>query len=1013
MAPKRRREEPIEEDASSPDPLANSAQQDEPLFRTPSLTSPRKALKLNTPSLRPRSPQKTVLLDPISQGDESPWRIRVTVQAEPKDDDNAFPAIKTRQSPIRSPAKRVKTISVPLKDPDSDLQPSRKGRGRPRRSGNATAVRPPTPARTSFGHDYDEEDDRTFHPSRGLQEFGDPMASPKRRRGRARARSTTPSATQIKNEEADQTEEQLVQDTNASRTRGRRSRSISKEPLSQDIANITTRKPRSKITPVPELEPTNEDPIPQRRTPGTEKWSKFSALPPRAPTHVQSREPAKLTEEIESESDEEEEPVQTSDEEDEEEEEAQPNVANRNEDEILQEDDFMTLGSFDEDSNNEENGEGNDVVIGDETMMKSMDMTIVSPRSLYSKLDTDSSRLEASKNANPTSPRSSLGSSPHVKFSSPLVAPTPDNVRRNSRAPSASRDLAPPQRSNLKVTQSSSPSTHINPFKPLPTPDSDDKMSDDEKPSAATGLESIEERQSRWQRERQEVANQARAAQPVTVEEGDEEEESEEEEEEDLWVEAANKSSSSLQQESSYISNRPSIAEFRETKRQTNHQTPITAMDQDLVVDQQPSPEKEKGSSEMSLLFNAFAANRSGQDKAEEQEEQSPDASKEDLSAFLRRKVSNMMDAVDFSFTTPGRKKAQKSNPAIEQKPPTATTTIPVNFGSSVLEDAPAPTIPTYSPKQSSPLKRRISVDGSDSEPSDESSDLSDVRQLQEENRPVKRQALESQRPVYINKAPRKSLLQLAKERQARAATGLSSPKPSQPPSRPAERKPPVSPITIPPNITAAPSNQDPVSSGVFSRIWSYVSNTQPPSPTATPSSPIYARPSHPLLRNFRLLPATHPWTENHFVALLALYKHWQTHTSLYSPSHPQNAALLTPPWRTLIDIEFSNWGYSVQLTPTLIVLAALFSQLLVLPDADAYEALYGERLEMGDVARRTEDDGEITEWHVVLRLFCVSVGDVVRAEEREGRSVDRRPQLKWRYEGQWVWRRGWFGGLL
>src|ERR1700753_3574267 len=140
MPPRRQRDAP-EATISSQDPLAISGQNKEPIFRTPSRrgsTSPLKAqLQFDHAAIRATSPQKTVLLDPIPQaGMTSPWRIRVTVQAEPKegeeDGEEDSPLIKTRasptrSSPTRSAAKRVKTMTVPLKDPDEETKTPRRG----------------------------------------------------------------------------------------------------------------------------------------------------------------------------------------------------------------------------------------------------------------------------------------------------------------------------------------------------------------------------------------------------------------------------------------------------------------------------------------------------------------------------------------------------------------------------------------------------------------------------------------------------------------------------------------------------------------------------------------------------------------------------------------------------------------------------------------------------------------------------------------------------------------------
>jgi hypothetical protein len=538
---------------------------------------------------------------------------------------------------------------------------------------------------------------------------------------------------------------------------------------------------------------------------------------------------------------------------------------------------------------------------------------------------------------------------------------------------------------------------------PLPTPDSDVEMSDDDM------FKPRKNAPTRWEQERADVIRQAQEAQPEDVVEIDEHPESEDSDSEpehqpaplpvsessgidvDLWDEAANESGSA---ENSYISTRPSIAAFRAQR---------TAMAEPQLLPSVLKPDSVKenpsGGSDMSLLFSKFAASRS--QPVEDSIVDSPDASKEDLSSFLRRKVAKVMDAVDFSFTTPGK----KAVPAPATDVTTAIAIVPVNFGESVssasiaseAEDQfePEPLARSrsqYSPKRGSPLKNHIDFE---SESDDE--DTEEPPQESSPPPPTKRPS-----PSRSN-SRRKSLLKITQERKARLSF-LQSP----PPLKHTTRKPNTANH---PDITAEPA-PEPDSSGVVGKVFSYFFH-QPSYQTPMSSSFPPARPTHPLLKNMRLLPCVHPWSDNHFQTLLSLYKHWQTHANLYAPHLPENAALLTPQWQRYIDVEFSNWGFDLLLTPSLIVLAALFGQLLQLADATEYRALYGEDLEMGWLASRTLTDGAITEWHIVLRLFTVAVGDVVRTEEKDGKAVDRTPALKWRFRGQWLWKRGWYWGLL
>jgi hypothetical protein len=125
------------------------------------------------------------------------------------------------------------------------------------------------------------------------------------------------------------------------------------------------------------------------------------------------------------------------------------------------------------------------------------------------------------------------------------------------------------------------------------------------------------------------------------------------------------------------------------------------------------------------------------------------------------------------------------------------------------------------------------------------------------------------------------------------------------------------------------------------------------------------------------------------------------------------NAGILTPEWAQYVDMEFFNWGYDLKLNGSLVMIAALFSRLLQLEDDLQYQIRYGEPMRMGVVANRTFDSGPITNWHIILRLCTVILGDVIRGEEARGVVIDRTPALKWRFKGQLLWRRGWFAGIL
>tara|TARA_R110002003_G_scaffold70_12_gene6431 strand:- start:54699 stop:58373 length:3675 start_codon:yes stop_codon:yes gene_type:complete len=124
-------------------------------------------------------------------GSASPWRIKVTVQAEPGSDDE------NEGSPSVKRVTRTQTTTIPLKDPDALSSPVKRGRGRPRKSDIGAASKPKRlgtpikrPARS-----------RSRDASVGAAESSaadvDTDAPPKRKRGRPR--KTTKPAVDVQN----------------------------------------------------------------------------------------------------------------------------------------------------------------------------------------------------------------------------------------------------------------------------------------------------------------------------------------------------------------------------------------------------------------------------------------------------------------------------------------------------------------------------------------------------------------------------------------------------------------------------------------------------------------------------------------------------------------------------------------------------------------------------------------------------------------------------------------------
>lgn len=150
---------------SSPDPLGMS--QDSPLTISPSkasrkITTPRKVLSdasgnvrlqdfyLTTPPgtrYTSSSPNKSTAQ---TENQLSPWRIRVTVEAEREDVEDGSPSKKL--SPRKRLAERTTTTTVPLKGAgDSSPAPAKQGRGRPRKSLDGPAKRNGTPKPKAAG----------------------------------------------------------------------------------------------------------------------------------------------------------------------------------------------------------------------------------------------------------------------------------------------------------------------------------------------------------------------------------------------------------------------------------------------------------------------------------------------------------------------------------------------------------------------------------------------------------------------------------------------------------------------------------------------------------------------------------------------------------------------------------------------------------------------------------------------------------------------------------------------
>jgi hypothetical protein len=170
---------------SSPDPLAISFNNNKPTRKA----TPRRPLGSTSPSKQNRrssvsefefsSPTKAMILNTPRVGSASPWRIKVTVQAEPgSDDENA-------QSPTVGRFTRTQTTTIPLKDPDAS-SPVKRGRGRPRKSDTGVVSRTKRAGTPIKRAPRSKSRDRSVGAADASAADVDTDAPPKRKRGRPR-----------------------------------------------------------------------------------------------------------------------------------------------------------------------------------------------------------------------------------------------------------------------------------------------------------------------------------------------------------------------------------------------------------------------------------------------------------------------------------------------------------------------------------------------------------------------------------------------------------------------------------------------------------------------------------------------------------------------------------------------------------------------------------------------------------------------------------------------------------
>ncbi|KAL1801356.1 hypothetical protein ACET3X_001698 [Alternaria dauci] len=181
---------------SSPDPLALSFDATIPTSgRKP---MPRDSMARSSPTKQDRrlgasemmfsSPTKSMIMSTPRAGGASPWRIKVTVQAEPGSDEvNA-------ESPSVKRVTRTKTTTVPLKDHDAS-SPVKRPRGRPRKSDVGATPKPKrkgTPVKRAARSTSPETNMKAGESSAADVDTDVP---PKKRRGRPRKNVQLPPET--------------------------------------------------------------------------------------------------------------------------------------------------------------------------------------------------------------------------------------------------------------------------------------------------------------------------------------------------------------------------------------------------------------------------------------------------------------------------------------------------------------------------------------------------------------------------------------------------------------------------------------------------------------------------------------------------------------------------------------------------------------------------------------------------------------------------------------------------
>lgn len=210
--------------------------------------------------------------------------------------------------------------------------------------------------------------------------------------------------------------------------------------------------------------------------------------------------------------------------------------------------------------------------------------------------------------------------------------------------------------------------------------------------------------------------------------------------------------------------------------------------------------------------------------------------------------------------------------------------------------------------------------------------------------------------------------------------------------------------VTDEATATAPPQRPTGLLTRMTSSLWSAVSK-----PALTTTTPPSSKPGpHPILSKLTPLPKIEPWTKTHYKTLDKIYAINQKHPALFSPSVTPPTSLsqtnvhLLDKFRAAnkkqyIGAVFSAWGYEFDMTEELVVLCQVFCELMSLDSIEAYEALKGREIELGDCVPG-KSGVKIEADEVMRRLATVILGDEVRADEREGVQIDRSRTLEIRW---------------